>query len=1158
LGITVPKGKLRHWLGTAETKQLLSKGSAASLEEAQISLARLLFGGDDPSQLQVAGEVLRLILFHLLKALQPTQAMATSAQWLLDAEVDTRQAVTAGTQEILDVLTTDQQFESSLATLPQLYQEAAHQLIESWPRIKTVVADLTAASNRRAVLEQWHESRPDWFADIPIAGRTWLACVSSAYGADAAAVELFDEALAQGAFPRTYWLTRAAHVQAGIDRARAIERLGDIKDQHPYANGLFLALTDSFDAAVDALSAWTPETPDDSAQKAVLRIQLEAARGDISLAIAIAEEAAEATGSTGAMVLAAQYLAIRAVKRGSGHPLADAQRALSWARRARDARRRWLGDSTDAIVIGARVAQMIGATEEAWRLTRPAPEGEASDVEASHPKVRREAALAAAIAGRFITAQELVAQSDDAYATAAVAAIVAEMQGDQHAARAGWRQAWEAAVDDNERLQAARGIAEVGGTLPDLSTLQGYDDAIAELRLIESVLSSDDRRTRLRANAHKSKLLLIRLAEDLSADGDLAEAAQLLFEAGERDGDARLLSMAASRFRDAGLLDAARRAATRAISTGGTGWPGLTLMQKFLVEVNSAEGNWHLAVDAARNLVALDGTNVDALWALTRCLVNRGDTEEAWKTLSSRGAPLDPRTRDEAVVWVGLHARFATRSRYISQALKLMQRWPDDEALLAAFLQSLHTSTRADDDALAEADAQQLLSATEDFLARFPGSQYFRSVPMGPPEDPLAPFAEGLRRQYEQTHAVFERVSRGELPLGVLSTISGRSLTEASLRRAAGGVIAFTPGSAELEAEAAAAALNGRVVVDQTAVHSLALLDDTERDALRGSFTSIVTTDDAYKDALVGRDALTQESSLSIGWDPVSERPSISSISEQDARALAARAETVVGLMSSIVRRPRPKSQQMPQLAPVDADWMSALDLAAAEGLPYWSDDAAQRVLARTLGVPTFSTASLLRALVIHSRMTAGDEKIALATYLNNFYAQVPFVADLYRLAASQDNWRARGVASALTRLSAWQDTEETVQFSIEAMQRIAPQDLNEAGAWADAAATGLIKIAGDFVSAQSNLALFLVRLLEESWIGPTQFAVGVRGVRAAVKRETGAIEDPLPDALSRRYATWLRDTDHATASMLLMSIISACPEADQGLAARTVLLQRD
>jgi hypothetical protein len=604
--------------------------------------------------------------------------------------------------------------------------------------------------------------------------------------------------------------------------------------------------------------------------------------------------------------------------------------------------------------------------------------------------------------------------------------------------------------------------------------------------------------------------------------------------------------------------DLAREAATRALTLGGPAWPGRAVMLALLVEVEARSENWSAAVASARQLVDVDPDDVDAYWALARCQVAGADRDGAWATLRSAHAPLTPRSRDEALVWLQLNARYSGDRRFLGDALSLMRTWHDDAELLGYFLQLTYSGLRREELAPTPEDLVQLHELTREYVQQHPESTTFRSVSLGPDDDPLLPLATELQQQYEQTEQVREKVAAGQLPLAMLATVVGRSFTEASLHRAAGVVYAAERPARADEEDAVELAQTTPAVIDPTVAHTLTLLDAPLRDQLLGSVPSVNTTDPLYRDALQAQDSLALRSTLSVGWDPGLQRPVPVQIDQATADLLAERAREVAEILAAAARFPHHRLTYFP-----DADrrfpWLSGIDLAKTRGWVYWSDDKLMRHVAASVGVPAFGTTALLDRLAADGHLGVERVEVARAALLRNFYVDLGFEPSVFELAATADQWRARGAANAVSRASSWTDTDATARFVLTAVGNVAATSPEDVAGWCQAACAALIEIAGSVDAASMNLEVFLRRVATQPWFGPAALPFVLRGIRAAIRRaDRDGVRDPFPTILAGLHRLTVRRGGHATAAEFVMKLVTAADEEDRALAARVILTAED
>ncbi|MEQ7006440.1 hypothetical protein ABN028_09565 [Actinopolymorpha sp. B17G11] len=1159
-GIHVSARSIRRWLVRPDTAERLRKRNRESIEILAKELAWVV-NSPRPASDDAAVKLMYIIMRTYLEELDGGAAHSLSFEWqaqqIEHEGSQTRAAIDASEKRVLDRLDVSNDFEESLRSLPLADAVLARELRAVWPGVERAVAALADTAQRRALLDEWATSVPDYVREAPANAYCWLGGLSGTYGGSHAA-DFYDLGLRNGAFPRAYWLARK-HLQHSADEAKALLDLEPERSGHPLAAALYASLHGDQVEALREITAWEPTRTGDKAIRGVLRAKLHAHQGEHGLALSVASETWTTCQSTAAACLAAELTLRRAVRAGFGSRSSDALVALDLATRARNLRRSWALDSAvECTVLAIRSAVVAGDLELAWRLSQPTPEGEATPLEAASDEVRAEGALAAAISGRQDRARNLLQYVRDGFAVAYISAVLMDIEvteeGQSGSERiAAWRRASDAADTELERLQATMGLAEAGGTLPDLTDLaERYPEVVDEIQLIARVAAGGV--SELKANVYRSRSLVVRLADLYTAEGDLEAAADTLKEGASRWSDLLLLSMAARKYQAAGLIVTARETALDCLSQAPAEWPGKRSVYELLVEVHAAEGNWHSAVGAARSLLEIDPQDTSSRWALVRCLVGQAALDAAWDAMSHDGSVLRPRSRDEALLWVSMCARYSTAAGFITEALDLMRLWPEDEELMGVFLRELYAGRR--NSKLDDMELKELHSATHAYVAQFPESPVFRMEQVDlEGTDPLAPFEEELRRQYEATEDISVGVREGRLPLATLSSAVGRSYCEASIRRAAGVVYAVDPATEAEEIDAISNGASSRVVVDPTALHTLALLRRETVEVLLGAHRSAVTTDHVLKDALRARDALAFKSTMSVAWSPISQGPIVTTMSTEDADALAERSEEIVRLTEGLPRISWPELRHFPDLDESFV-WLSALDLAQDRGWSYWADDRVIRQLARSVGVATFGSVALLRYLARNHSLSDVEFMVAESELIRSYYVELDFSRETMEMAAAADGWRARGAAAVLTRPKAWADPDAVMGFVHRVLDKIAMTALDELGGWVSAVSNGLVCIADTPTSATSNLAVLLRGVLVKPWLGPAQFRAVMEGVRSSFSQKPG-MDDPLPSVLGEVYRGLVSRFGHSTAATLLMALVADSNMEDRALAARTVLLQK-
>jgi tetratricopeptide (TPR) repeat protein len=1154
-GIAISWLALRGWLARDDVQEQLKVGSATQVEACVTSLADSLASG---SQDRDAGArvVLDMVLDEYLRKLPLSDAVAVGNRW-------TGEQIESSKMSLIRELRDDPaQLREDLGRLHPWRRSEAEAVAMRWPTLTGLVHTLVTAPGRGAVLRSWGESPPTQLIDAPAEAWTWLAVVAADYGERAAATTFMTAAIDHGASQANYLWARLGLIDAAEEgdpeqTRRLLERS---VPPHPLASALLSMMEARYEDATQVLSAWTPDNSNDRAIRETLRVSCAVAQGDINRAIAIGLKASvEEPDSSGLMLRTAEVLLSRGQYGPSEDPPADFASALSLATRTRDSRRLWLGDSSAAILIAMKAAVLIHDVDRGWRLTQPPPDGEATQGEAADPRVRAESAVLAAMMGRHEVASAIAQEHGDEFVIATVQGFQSHANGDLVAAREAWMRAWNAAPDDAARAQTAAALAPLGGPMPDLSDFEASQPENARyLRMVHEVMSAgDERLTLLRARANESAQLTALLAEALADQGDSIGSAVALESGAQRWSDPLLMRMAAARYLHAGDYIKADEAARRAIALGGQGWAGEldSLMVRF--EAVEGQGLQDESIAVARQMLRAAPDNLDARWAYIHCLARHGDLEKAWTALTYRGEPIRPRSGGDAGTWIHLLVQFDDSPLFFSRAMAEMHHWKDDDEVGGRFLIQIYLGLQRREVELREEDLADLHAATDEFTRDHPESASFRRIQMGPPDDPLAPFQDMLRAQVED-EALLDarrRVEAGEMPLGLLTALSGVSYGEVALRRAAGRVYSHSllP-RANLEASDASEALQSAVVLDPTAAVTLALLDSGIVDRLMGSFGAITTTDAAFRDLLAAQHGADLRSTMSVVWDAAANRPRPVEISEEAAERLAMHADRTVEILTRINRRGWPTLKKYAEL-PAASVWLSAADYAVTAGLPFWCDDRVLREMATSDGIQAFGTVDLLRALEARGDLDTTLLKASESILVHNYHVDLGFDHVVLRLAAQMGGWAPSGAAAALTRPSAWADPDATMGFALEAFDATSVKAPEHLRGWVSCAAIGLIGIcADDPKSAATNLRALLERALAQSWMRPDVLPFVVGGIRDGIS-VAEKVEDPFAGVMQNTYRTLAARHGWAYAGELMLVLVQSLDADDRSTTARSILM---
>ena len=769
-------------------------------------------------------------------------------------------------------------------------------------------------------------------------------------------------------------------------------------------------------------------------------------------------------------------------------------------------------------MIAVKAAAAADNEARALALVEPPPDGEATESEASDPRLRGEAARLSAAIGRYRQARAALAGINDPFAEAEITALELAERGLTSEAIAAWEAAFSAAADDADALAAAMTLAELGAPVPDLSNLERTNpEAVREIRVVQRAIAAGGSSLEaLRAGASESLILTLKLAERYRDRGEFRMAADVLKAGAERWTQPQMMLMAARHLKNAGDLEAASRTVESALTMGGPGWAAQFSARVLLFEIHNDSGDWEQATNQARALVTLEPLDPDARWALVYSLVRRGDLPAAWSALTPEGEPVPPRNRQDAMTWIGLAAKYDSSAQFVSRALETMGRWPDDQQLIGIFIAQLYAGLRRNELSPTAEDLAALHEATADYTRRFPDSTVFRAVSV-PEDDPLAPFVPDLRARYEALNEISAKVRNGELPLGLLAEAAGVSYAEVAIQRGGGFVRCHQPLQEGQNPAIVAAALDRAVVIDTTAANTLTLLDDSMRAHLLAVFGQTLATDAAYRDALRGHEALSLRSTMSVSWDPImAGQPRVTTIDTDVADAFADRAELLTAVLRNATRRPWPELRTLDEL-PGQSGWLTSLDMAATDRLPFWCDDAVLRTLAASMGVPSFDTVDLLRHLAAQGRIARDLLRVSEATLVYHYYTDLGFDRATFDLAATMDDWRPRGAAFALTRTTAWANPTAVVEFVFAALGHHPGPALDDIEGWVSATASGLVRVAPDETAAGMNLQALLGQCVAQPWMRPDRLPIVLRAIRNAKDERPGTADpvEPVPTGAS-------------------------------------------
>lgn len=1153
-GIHVGWWTLASWLKTESVREAVAQGDSDELRSALERLDFTLVDDGRPDPAAAGARVVELVRNESLRRETVSDGRVAQTlrleQTIKTAAIEQRALLTEGGDEIA--------FTRALEKLHPWRATAARDLAAQWAPFRGLVITLAGERERRSLLEQWATTPPAAMTDAPAQTWCWLACVAGDYGANTAVVEFVTKGVDAGA-PASYWWARAGlSIGSGTPQyaALASELFSRSIPKHPLAAVCEAIERGDYQAAEEVLECWDAEDPNDQSIKSILQSAAASGRGDFNRAIQIGiQGTADHPEGSGNTLRTAEALLSRGFHRLSDHPLGDFAHAFELAIQARDSRRTWLGDSVTPILTAVKASALATDVDRAWRLTQASPEGTALPHEARDIRLRRESAVLAATMGRFESAQAVAESLDDPFVTLTLAGWKAFADDRLDDAEDAWLQAWEQAPDEASRLQTASALAPLGKGLPNLDSLPAeYSSAVNHIKLIHEVMSNDDV-SLLRARATESEQLTVILAERLVAQGRIADAAAVLEAGGARWNHPLMMRMAASRYEKAGNYEKAFDVAATALSLGGPTWAGR--LETLMIQFDSLEsqGKFSRSLAIVREMATIAPGNLTVRWALVHSLVRAGRVKDAWRALTHEGRPVDPRDPGDARTWIGLAAECDDSPEFVPRSLEIMSAWLHEPDVVGVFLIQIYRGLSRHARDVADSDIAELHKATADFTAAHPENQVFRSLTLDE-NDIFGSLTAMLREQATEDPAirdVRERVERGELPLGFVVEMTSRTYVEACIKTGAGLVFSHMPPVAEAGQAAAAAALSARVVIDASAASTLSLLNSAIVVKLVGAFLALETTDSAYRDALGAQQSLNMRSTMTLGWDARQARPLIMRTSEEEADAFARRADLVVDLLARSERRGWPGLKLFAEFSG-DGTWLSALDLAISENLPFWCDDRSLRQLAASEGAQTFGTVDLLAALQATGLVDHDLGTATRASLVAGYHVDLEFDTDVMTLAAELDSWMPKGAAAALTRTHSWLDPAACLRFASTAMARVAPTSPSAIADWTAAVALGLVRISdGNVDAASENLRILLTHQFSQPWLRPDTLPFVMQGIRTAVDELPG-ITEPLPAVLTQTYRQIAKKHGAPQAAEFLLMLVANLGDQERASAARIIL----
>lgn len=1011
-----PSRHYRAWLRAPETFDLLTRRTTDAFEE----LVRRLSEYEsrrwvrsrrlDPEQVEhLVVETIRAFL----PSLEPSLAVAVS-----EARSEARQG------EVLARIDAYRSFDDLAERLPPPTRDLLRSQRQLDTRAERVAAAL-AAGDPREVLSAWALAEPHWLEGASGGVRASLGLVCQALGLRSQASEFFEEAGDLGYQPQRSYASAAFDAAAAADHERSQRLLRQARQlgQSKFVDRIAAAIAED---PVLILEVGEPDL-DDSLDTNVVGHALNAVgRLDEAIEVLRRSLAADSERSSAKVLLA------RSLLQRSGNPdalnrISDRRDALQLAVVARDERRSWRGNSVEAVELACQAAMLLGEYDQVVMIGTERPSGEAQPEEARSPEVMFAVAQAAMVLGDEATLLH-IAQTSSGFHHALLQADIASQRGEPtDQIERLFRAAWSLATSPTDKFAVWMGAAQAGlDPLPGESELaheggETYDLCKAARHQARGEL---DEAKRLLRPVHASEAARRMLVGVYVAEGSIDDAVRELRDMAARFTTTDPLIRAVEILLDDGRTQQAAEIADQALRATHPGGSQRRLLHEVGVAAAHDRHAWTEMEQRLRDWIAELGPSRRTVYLRALARINESDLDGAWRVIKQFEGDATPTTPLEAQLWIVLASRFDPGAEMLAGALELIEAFEDDADVRAAGVNAFIRADREDISAGELAKWQEHLQAR---ASADDPNDVFESIHI--PDEPdrmIEALRPHLEPHVQRVTEWQEKIRREGYPVGILAAVAGRPYTAVLAHRAAG-FVPFASANTEVvrrEREAAGLALDlGRTVIDNSAVATGWFLPEVWV-RLTTAFASVCTTGESRRDAATAADIQLQGRVGTLGWDLETQRP----VLHEDAPGAIARVqEHAKWIWEQLLQLP---SRDLPQIPSEERDpqtlgaWMVCFELARSMALPLWADDVGLRSLARSEGVTTFGTDSLLIALAEVGQLTSAESGDAFVALRDEFYVDLP-LDEGWLLGAAAEGGNSLGPALlAVARGPFWSDLE--------------------------------------------------------------------------------------------------------------------------------------
>ncbi|GLI02931.1 DUF4365 domain-containing protein [Phytohabitans aurantiacus] len=1045
-------------------------------------------------------------------------------------------------------------------------------------------------SNPRGTTESLLATSPGWIER----GASWAWRAVASYAAEHDLTDLsavaFERAAAATPGSRGQLLAAAALNIMESDRSRAAELLAqaDAAGGAPILVAVVKTLLghpegDAEPRHMNPLLLSDSEAVRTSAVAQGLLSDQAARVGDIDAMCNHARLALQTDPTTShAMVAVAEALIRRSVS--SKRHVDDLPTAIDLIERALDQRHAWAGPTLPILFPLIRAYGLSGQYEKMLERCLPAPVGTATQDEADHPHIRRNALYAANFAGRTDILEQLAANVGDSAQDRIAKFRIGALQLEYEDQVALWAEELSRAVDDADyeaSVTAVVALASLGhDERPRLVPLVERGIAPASyLDLVEALIAArsdlDAALPTLRSLARRDSVAAEYLIGKLTRADRRADAARECLALYEQNGNPDYLITRAQILLE-GKQSGAEAAAREAVdATSGFPTERARLLT-FLAAQAAGRDDWDAAEKRLTEVLTLRANPAsEEVWRVVLAQVNQGRLRRAANTIAEYRPTVN--TRDEAKLWLQANSVIPWDEAKASEALSLARRF-NDPRLSTALLGHIVSGTRgvpeapeaetaSSDEPEIDADLeerrriaqgavpaelhQQAFAALQDLVDQF-GDATGVTVLRGDPDQLIADMTSQMQEAATAAAHLKDLITAAHdarLPRGLLATIRGQSYATMLVQRTLGALVsgAADDNEHELDVHTAAEAIGQPVVVEPATL--LVLTGLPSRVRLEGQFPTLLLPAQAMRDIHRATfDIRTLASSPgTTGWDQNRGSLIFWELSEAEFTRQLRRAQAMEDLAQDFTVRTTNNLDLFPDLGedPKHASWLQPIQLAHDQGVALWSDDLGLRRLARGMGVACFGTPALIDALRDHALQTASSKE-ALDTILDRTAADnrdlaldlvvdVALHIDDLLWIAERDGWLPHAGGLVLSRASWWAWQTAPIQDLMALYQKIAFNNPDSLPDWQQAAMIGAARA---FKPADTAIkVLAAVALL--GFGNETSTDTAAAGIRRArrVAEELG-LPDPvgqLPAAASTlvRYRHTPEDPEQIVSAIL-------------------------